>query len=119
MKTLEELLAIQSVTKKTMLVREDISDDKIKIVVGMGTCGIAAGARDVLNAFVDGVAEKELTNVAVTQMGCIDMCKYEPIVEVTVPGKEKVTYVNMTAEKAAKVIEEHIAGGEPVSEYIK
>lgn len=83
----------------------------------MATCGIAAGARPVLNAFVEKVAEKNLEDVQVTQTGCIGICQYEPVVEVYQPGKEKVTYVKMTAEKAAKVVEDHIVGGKIVTEY--
>ncbi len=83
----------------------------------MATCGIAAGARPVLNAFVDEVAKRNLKGVTVTQTGCIGMCQYEPIVEVLQPGKEKVTYVKMTAEKAVKVVNDHIVNGNPIVEY--
>ena len=83
----------------------------------MATCGIAAGARPVLNALVDEVAKRNLKGVTVAQTGCIGMCQYEPIVEVMEPGKEKVTYVKMTPEKAVKVINEHIVNGNPVVEY--
>lgn len=117
MKTLEELMAIREQTKKRMTVREDTGDDVIRIVVGMATCGIAAGARPVLNALVDEVAKRNLKGVTVAQTGCIGMCQYEPIVEVMEPGKEKVTYVKMTAEKAVRVINEHIVNGNPVVEY--
>jgi NADP-reducing hydrogenase subunit HndB len=90
----------------------------LRVVVGMATCGIAAGARPVLNAFVDGVNNADLTSkVTVTQTGCIGICQYEPVVEVYTKDAEKVTYVKMTAEKAAEVIEKHIKGGKPVAEY--
>lgn len=118
MKTLEELMAIRDKTKQRMTVREDTGDDAIRIVVGMATCGIAAGARPVLNAFVEGVNKEGLSDkVTVTQTGCIGICQYEPVVEVMEAGKDKVTYVKMTAEKAAEVIEKHLKGGQPVSEY--
>ncbi|MBE6827681.1 MAG: (2Fe-2S) ferredoxin domain-containing protein [Ruminococcaceae bacterium] len=117
MKSLEELMAIKEKTMKKMTVREDTGDDVTRIVVGMATCGIAAGARPVLNALVDEVAKRNLKGVTVSQTGCIGMCQYEPIVEVTEPGKEKVTYVKMTAEKAIKVINDHIVNGNPVAEY--
>ncbi len=117
MKTLEELMAIRDATKKKMTVREDTGDDVVRIVVGMATCGIAAGARPVLNALVDEVAKRNLKGVTVSQTGCIGMCQYEPIVEVMEPGKEKVTYVKMTAEKAVKVINDHIVNGNPIVEY--
>jgi len=108
MKTIEELMAIRENAKKKMTVREDTCDEAVRIVVGMATCGIAAGARPVLNAFVDEIAKRDLKGVTVSQTGCIGMCQYEPIVEVLEPGKEKVTYVKMTAEKAVKVVTDHI-----------
>ena len=117
MKTLAELMAIKEATVQKMTVREDTGDDAIRVVVGMATCGIAAGARPVLNAFVDEVAKRNLKGVTVSQTGCIGMCQYEPIVEVIQPGKEKVTYVKMTADKVAKVVNDHIVNGNPVAEY--
>lgn len=117
MKTLAELMAIKEATMQKMTVREDTGDDAIRIVVGMATCGIAAGARPVLNAFVEEVAKRNLKGVTVSQTGCIGMCQYEPIVEVIQPGKEKVTYVKMTADKVAKVVNEHIVNGNPVAEF--
>ena len=97
--------------------REDTGDSKIRVVVGMATCGIAAGARPVLNAFVDEIAKRDVKGVSVQQTGCIGMCQYEPIVEVTEPGKEKVTYVKMTPEKAVRVVNDHIVNGNPVAEF--
>ena len=117
MKTLAELMAIKEATMQKMTVREDTGDDAIRIVVGMATCGIAAGARPVLNAFVEEVAKRNLKGVTVSQTGCIGMCQYEPIVELIQPGKEKVTYVKMTADKVAKVVNEHIVNGNPVAEF--
>ena len=102
--------------KDKVVLREGTNDTRI--VVGMATCGIAAGARPVLNAFVEGVSREGLNNtVTVSQTGCIGLCQYEPIVEVVQPGKEKVTYVKMTAEKAEIVLAEHIKGGKIVEEY--
>ena len=116
MKSLEELMAIKAKMKDKVAIRQ--ASDEIRVVVGMATCGIAAGARPVLNAFVEGVAEAGLTDkVTVTQTGCIGICQYEPVVEVFVQGNEKVTYVKMTAEKAKEIIEKHIKGGSVVAEY--
>ena len=116
MKSLAELAAIREKMKDKVVLREGTNDTRI--VVGMATCGIAAGARPVLNAFVEGVNREGLNNtVTVSQTGCIGLCQYEPIVEVVQPGKEKVTYVKMTAEKAEKVLAEHIKGGKIVEEY--
>ena len=116
MKSLEEFLAIRDKAKAAMTDREGTGDG-IRVVVGMATCGIAAGARPVLNAFVDEVAKRNLKNVTVAQTGCIGMCQYEPIVEVFEPGKDKVTYVQVSPEKVAEIVASHIVNGNPVVEY--
>ncbi len=116
MKTLAELQAIKDKMKDKVVLREGFGEKRI--VVGMATCGIAAGARPVLNAFVEGVNNAGLAGqVSVTQTGCIGICQYEPVVEVFEAGKEKVTYVQMNAQKAAEVIEKHIKNGKVVVEY--
>ena len=116
MKSLAELAAIREKMKDKVVLREGTSTTRI--VVGMATCGIAAGARPVLNAFVDGVNKEGLaSDVVVSQTGCIGICQYEPVVEVHKAGEEKVTYVKMTVEKAEKVLKEHIKGGKIVTEY--
>ena len=116
MKSLEELKAIKAKMQDKVALRT--SGGTTRIVVGMATCGIAAGARPVLNAFVEGVSEAGLgDNVIVTQTGCIGICQYEPVVEVYTEGAEKVTYVKMTPDRAKEVIEKHIKGGTPVVEY--
>ena len=116
MKSLAELAAIREKMKDKIVLRE--GTNSVRVVVGMATCGIAAGARPILNAFVEGVDKEGLSGqVIVSQTGCIGLCQYEPIVEVYVPGKEKVTYVKMTVEKAEKVLKEHIKGGKVVEEY--
>lgn len=116
MKTLEELMAIRDKTRQNMTAREG-TGEVTRVVVGMATCGIAAGARPVLNAFSQEIARRKLAHVTVSQTGCIGMCQYEPIVEVFVPGQEKVTYVKMTPEKAARVVADHIVNGNVVTEY--
>lgn len=116
MKSLAELTAIRDRMKGKVALRE--GSDDIRIVVGMATCGIAAGARPVLNTFVEEVDKAGLTStVQVTQTGCIGICRLEPIVEVMKAGEDKVTYVKMTPEKAREVVEKHIKGGKPVVEY--
>ena len=116
MKSLAELQAIKEKMRDKVILREGVNN--IRVVVGMATCGIAAGARPVLNALVEGVNKEGLTEkVTVSQTGCIGICQLEPIVEVFEPGKEKVTYVKMTPEKAARVIEEHLKNGNVVNEY--
>ena len=116
MKTLAELQAIKERMKNKVVLREGSGD--IRVVVGMATCGIAAGARPVLNTFVEEVNNGGLAGkVTVSQTGCVGLCQYEPIVEIYEAGKEKVTYIKMTAEKAAEVVEKHLKGGNVVTEY--
>ena len=116
MKSLAELAAIREKMQNKVIIREGSA--ATRVVVGMATCGIAAGARPVLNAFVDGVNKNGLTDkVTVTQTGCIGICQYEPVVEIFEDGKEKVTYVKLDAEKAAEIVEKHLKGGSVVSEY--
>ena len=116
MKSLAELQAIKDKMKSKVVLREGTGD--LRVVVGMATCGIAAGARPVLNAVVEAVNESGLTDkVTVSQTGCIGLCQYEPIVEVFEAGKDKVTYVKMTPDKAKRVVEEHLKGGKVITEF--
>ena len=116
MKSLAELAAIRDKMKDKVVIREGTQG--VRVVVGIATCGIAAGARPVLNTFVEEVAKSELSDkVTVTQTGCIGICQYEPVVEIIEDGKDKVTYVKMTAEKAAEVVEKHLKGGNVIAEY--
>ena len=116
MKSLAELQALRDSMKGRIGVRDD-AEGNTRVVVGMATCGIAAGARPVLAALSEEVAKRGLANVTVAQTGCIGICQYEPVVEVYQGDKEKVTYVQMTPEKAKRVVEEHIKNGKPVAEY--
>lgn len=116
MKSLAELQAIKDKMKDKVILREGTGD--VRVVVGMATCGIAAGARPVLNTFVEEVNKADLNEkVSVSQTGCIGICQFEPVVEVFEAGKDKVTYVKMTPEKAKRVVEEHLKGGRVISEY--
>jgi len=116
MKSLAELQAIRDKMKSKVILRE--GSGEIRVVVGMATCGIAAGARPVLNAFVEAVNAENLSDkVTVTQTGCIGICQYEPVVEIHEAGKEKITYVKMTADKVQTVVEKHLKGGNVVSEF--
>ena len=116
MKSLADLEAIRAKTLENIAMRKD-HNDAARVVVGMATCGIAAGARPVMLKFLEEVQKRNLTNVTVSQTGCIGMCRLEPMLDVIVPGKEKVTYVKMTAEKAKEVVEKHLKGGKVVTEY--
>ena len=116
MKSLAELQALRDQMKDQMGIRHDAKDN-IRVVVGMATCGIAAGARPVLQRLTEEVAKRGLKNVTVAQTGCIGICQYEPVVEVFENGKEKVTYVKMTEDKIAQVVAEHLVNGNPIVEY--
>ena len=118
MKSLEELKAIRDRMQGQVGMRSADSN-QTRVVVGMATCGIASGARPVLNTLAQLVQEKGLKDVVVTQTGCIGLCQYEPIVEIYAPGKEKVTYIKMTPEKAKEVVEQHLERGLTVSKYTR
>lgn len=116
MKSLAELQAIREKARQNMGMRED-KVDATRVVVGMATCGIAAGARPVLSAFVEEVGKEKLDGIIVGQTGCIGICQYEPVVEIFEPERGKTTYIKMTAEKAIKVVHQHLKKGEVVQEY--
>ena len=116
MKSLAELAAIREKMQSKVVIREGMGT--VRVVVGMATCGIAAGARPVLKAFTEGVNAQGLTDkVSVTQTGCIGICQYEPVVEIFEEGKEKVTYVKLDEAKAKEIVEKHLKGGQVVTEY--
>ena len=115
MKSLKELEEIRRKTLDSINIRKE--NKTTRVVVGMGTCGIAAGARPVLLAFLDEAEKRDLADVTVTQTGCIGVCRLEPMVEIYRQGEEKVTYVKMTPEKVAKVVSDHIVNGQVVTEY--
>ena len=116
MKSLEELKAIRERAQQQLNLRQD-NPDTIRVVVGMATCGIAAGARPVMLGFIEELKKRGIENVTVAQTGCVGMCRLEPMVDVYVKGQEKVTYVHMTPEKVARVVNDHIVNGRPVDEY--
>ena len=117
MKSLEELRAIREKMQSQVSMRAE-DHSHTRVVVGMAACGIASGARPVLTKLSTLVQEKNLTDkISVTQTGCIGLCQYEPIVEVMEPGKQKITYIKMTPEKAEEVLEKHLIGGHIVEEY--
>ena len=115
MKSLEELKKLRDESKKNLEMRD--TNKKTRIVVGMATCGISAGARPVLQTLIEEVDKNNLSDVQVVQTGCIGICRYEPIIEVTKPGEEKVTYIFVDSRKAKRIISEHIINGNVVNEY--
>ena len=117
MKSLAELQAIREKTLNRINLRKEDENAATRVVIGMATCGIAAGARPVMLSFMDEIQKRGLQHVTVSQTGCVGMCRLEPMVDVYVPGQEKVTYVHMTPEKVGRVVAEHIVNGRPVEEY--
>ena len=115
MKSIKDLQAIRERALSSVNLRKE--EDGIRVVVGMATCGIAAGARPVMLQFVEEVNRRNLQNVTVSQTGCIGMCRYEPMVEVLQPGKEKVTYVHVDPDKVSRIVTEHLVNGRPVMEF--
>ena len=116
MKSLQELQAIRDKMKANISTTRDNSDAKVRVVVGMATCGIAAGARPVLNAFNEEIAKRNVEGVMVGQTGCIGICQYEPVCEIF-EGDKKTTYVKLTAEKVERIVVEHLIGKTPVTEF--
>ncbi len=117
MKSLEELKEIRE-RMQGEIGQRSADEEKTRVVVGMATCGIASGARPVLNFLSDEVQKRHLDNIVVTQTGCIGLCQYEPIVEVFEPGKPKITYVKVNVEKALEILEQHLIGGKVVEKYL-
>ena len=115
MKSIADLEKIRQKTLSAVNLRRE--SEGTRIVVGMATCGIAAGARPVMTALIDEIGKRNMLNVVVAQTGCIGMCRYEPIVEVTLPGQDKVTYINVKPDMVARIVAEHVVNGNPVVEY--
>ena len=115
MKSIADLEKIRQKTLSAVNLRRE--SEGTRVAVGMATCGIAAGARPVMTAFIDEIGKRNMLNVVVAQTGCIGMCRYEPIVEITLPGQEKVTYINVKPEMVARIVAEHVVNGSPVAEY--
>ena len=115
MKSVEELNAMREQARATIGVRED-HDDALRAIVGMGTCGIEAGARDVLSVLFHEVASARVEEVVVGQSGCLGDCGAEPVVLVLSPNGGKVLYNAVTPERALRIAKEHLIGGKPVAD---
>jgi NADP-reducing hydrogenase subunit HndB len=116
MKSLADLQAIRDRVKSGITMREDLQTD-YRVVVGMATCGIAAGARPVLAEFTKEIAKRKLTNVKVVQTGCVGICQFEPVVEIFDKDGNKTTYVKVTPEKVANIVVNHLVNGTVLDEY--
>ena len=117
MKSLAELQAIREKTLNRINLRKEEESDVTRVVIGMATCGIAAGARPVMLAFMDEINKRGLNHVTVSQTGCIGMCRLEPMVDVITPDGNKVTYVHVKPEMVSRIVAEHVVNGRPVEEY--
>ena len=119
MKSIADIMNIRDKMQSEIILRDNKDDSKeIRIVVGMATCGISAGARPVYNTLIDEVAKRQLKDVKVTRSGCLGMCKLEPIVEVFVPCQEKITYIHVDADKAKNIVANHIVNGNVCTDYL-
>lgn len=114
MKSLKDLEAIREKAKQEMSMRE--TTGKTRIIVGMATCGIAAGARPVLAAFNEELVRRGIQSATVSMTGCVGVCRYEPMCDVIDPNGEKTTYVRLDVEKAKRIVAEHVVNGHPVYE---
>ncbi len=115
--TLEELRNLRESKKKEMSQR-DSNDKSAQIIIGMGTCGIAAGAKDAFDAFLDELSTREIMDTKITQTGCMGLCFSEPTVEVDVPGMPRVIYGNVDEKVARRIVKEHLIGKALVSDHI-
>jgi (2Fe-2S) ferredoxin len=115
-KSLEELKRVreEALAKKQM----KAAPGHIQVIVAMGTCGIAAGARDTMKSVLNYIEAENLSGVTVTQTGCIGMCEQEPIMQVIVGDQPKVTYGKVNAEVAAQIMKQHVQGGLPLKDHV-
>ena len=117
MKSLAELQAIREKTLNRINLRKEEEGEATRVVIGMATCGIAAGARPVMLAFMDEIQKRGLQHVTVSQTGCIGMCRLEPMVDVITPDGTKTTYVHVKPDMVPRIVAEHIVNNRPVEEY--
>ena len=115
-KSLDDLKKI----KEQATQKRDIktASGQAQVTVGMGTCGIAAGARDTMKAVLETIETDGLQGIVVTQTGCIGLCEWEPIVQVTIGDQPKVTYGKVTPERAQQILKEHVVGGQVVKSLV-
>ena len=116
MKSREELQALRERAKAALAVRD--AEGGVRVVIAMGTCGIAAGARETMSALLEELALRGLTEVTISQTGCKGLCDKEPVVEVHVPGCPVVTYGDVTPQVMRRIVAEQIVNGRIVSEYV-
>lgn len=114
LKSLDDLKKVREAARQQMKVRTDTGTT---IIVGMGTCGIAAGARDTMHAVLEELSKRQI-DAHVTTVGCIGMCVKEPLVDIEQAGKSRVTYANVNADMVPRLIEQHLIKNQPVTEWV-
>jgi len=114
--TIDELKKIRESSKKNLSLRE--GKFRGKLIVHLGTCGIAAGAREIMNTFLDEIDKKEITDIMFTSTGCAGLCSEEPMITVELGDSAPVRYGKLTPEKAIKIMNEHIIGGAIVKDFV-
>jgi NADP-reducing hydrogenase subunit HndB len=119
-KSLEDLKKIREEYQNQVSLRQrgESLDDRVEILIGMATCGIASGARETFNTFVEEISKEGLSNTKVVSVGCIGYCHSEPIVQVNIPGKEPVLYGKVKKEKVHEIVEKHLKSGTPVESLV-
>lgn len=114
---IRNLAALQAIKEKTLSVMDPEKSGHPRVVVGLATCGIAAGAQSVYDALAKEFKIQGLDHVLLEATGCVGICQFEPVVEVYIPHQPRTTYVHMTPDKAARVVQQHLRGGNPIAEY--
>lgn len=118
-KSLDELKALRDKYKSSVEMRSSTDEEsRVRIAVGMATCGIASGSRETINAIVDEVRAQGLNNVSVVQTGCLGYCYAEPVVEIRMPGKEPVLYGNVDSKRGREIVNKHIKNGEVITDLV-
>lgn len=118
-KSLDDLKALRDKYKGNVDMRSNIDDDnRIRISVGMATCGIASGSRETINAIVEEVKAQDLPSISVVQTGCLGYCYAEPVVEVSMPGKTPILYGNIDAARAKEIVDKHLKKGEVIADWV-
>lgn len=119
MTTVKSLDDLKRIRQEALQKREaKTATGRARVIVGMGTCGIAAGARETMMSILAQIEQENLSGVVVTQTGCIGKCEYEPIVEVAVGDEPLVTYGHVTPERARQILNEHVGQGHKVTQFV-
>lgn len=114
--TIDELRKMRETAKRDIYLRE--GNFRGKVIVHMGTCGIAAGAREIMSTFLDETDRRKIKDIMLTSTGCAGLCSEEPIITIEMEGTPPVKYGNLTVQKAKEIFEEHVIGGKVLKDYV-